>query len=447
MRQEWKQWEGRTLNGRFPLKQFVGASDHSAVFVTERDGAKAAIKLIAANPADTERKLAQGQQAAGVSHPNLIPILETGQAKVEGADVWFVVMEYAEEDLSQILPQRALTPAEAREMLGPVLDVLSYLHGKGLVHGHLKPSNILATGDQVKVSSDRIVKAGEKLTGSGTLDAYDAPEKARGKNSPAGDVWALGVTLTEVLTRQLPRVNGKEGGEVKLPDGLASPYLDIARNCLWRDAEQRWSVNEIAARLGREIRKPTEKVPASAAPVVVAETKKPATAETAQPKSNRMWIAVALVAAAIVGGALVARRGSEQPAVSSTVKPTSSAPAAAVQPESPKAAEKPAEVASKPAAGGDKIVSRVLPNIPRSARDTITGKVKVRVRVEVDSEGKVSGTKFETRGPSEYFAREAKQAAERWEFAPSPEQGRRWDLLFEFGRGGTQVVPSRVHSR
>jgi hypothetical protein len=47
------------------------------------------------------------------------------------------VMKYAEENLSQILPHWPLTPAEGREMLEPVLDVLVYVHGQGFVHGHI----------------------------------------------------------------------------------------------------------------------------------------------------------------------------------------------------------------------------------------------------------------------------------------------------------------------
>jgi len=61
---------------------------------------------------------------------------------------------YADEVLSEILPERALTPAEAKEMLAPVIDTLSYLHAKGLVHGRLKPSNILAVDDRLKLSGD-----------------------------------------------------------------------------------------------------------------------------------------------------------------------------------------------------------------------------------------------------------------------------------------------------
>lgn len=449
MKQEWKQWEGRTLSGRFPLKQFLGASEQGAVFLTEREGGgKAAVKVISANPADAQRRLAQWELAAVLSHPHLIQLYDMGRAQVEGADVLFVVMEYAEEDLSQILPQRALTPGEAKEMLGPVVDVLGYLHDNGFVHGHLKPSNILAAGDQVKISSDRVGKIGERFAEAGAPDAYDPPEKSRGKNSAAADVWSLGVTLTEVLTRQLPQVNGKDHGEIKLPEGLSSPFLDIARNCLWRDPDQRWSIGEIASRLGDDSGQPVKKpavAQAVAAPASVTAVALPKVAQEAKPRSSRIWIAIGLVIAAILGGFLVMRRGSQEaPAATSPVAQTK--PEIAATP--PAVPQKPVEAAPavKPASG-EEIVERSIPNIPKSARDTITGKVKVRVRVEVDNSGKVVSSKFETRGPSEYFARQAKQAADKWEFAPATDEQRRWDLLFEFARGGTQVVPSRVRGR
>ena len=98
-------------------------------------------------------------------------------------------------------------------------------------------------------------------------------------------------------------------------------------------------------------------------------------------------------------------------------------------------------------AAGDEIVERDVPNIPRSARGTITGKVKVRVRVNVDSSGNVVGAKFDARGPSEYFARQAEESARRWKFTASPEEQRQWVLLFEFARGGTQVIPTRVSKK
>ena len=67
MSRDWKQWEGQVVNGSFPLRQYLGGSDHSAVFLTERRGRdpqKAAIKLIAVDPANTAVQLARWEFAA-----------------------------------------------------------------------------------------------------------------------------------------------------------------------------------------------------------------------------------------------------------------------------------------------------------------------------------------------------------------------------------------------
>jgi serine/threonine protein kinase len=115
-----------------------------------------------------------------------------------------------EENLSQVLPGRALTPDEARAMLESVLDALAYIHRKGFVHGHIKPANIMASGDQLKVSSDGLRNSGESPDGLGHQSAYDAPEYVSGilpmsqKMSPAGDVWSVGMTLVETLTQNPP---------------------------------------------------------------------------------------------------------------------------------------------------------------------------------------------------------------------------------------------------
>ncbi len=88
-----------------------------------------------------------------MSHPHLIRLYEMGRCEVDGAAVSYLVMEWAEENLAQVLPERALTPDEARAMLETALDVLAYLHGKGFVLGNIRPSNIMETGDQLKLSS------------------------------------------------------------------------------------------------------------------------------------------------------------------------------------------------------------------------------------------------------------------------------------------------------
>src|SRR5260370_40910168 len=93
--------------------------------------------------------------------PRISPAsLEEGRWGSKNGSRLYVVMEYAEENLSQILPQRSLTESEVRDMLGPVLDALVFLHGKGLVHSRIKPSNILATADQLKLSTEALFPIG-----------------------------------------------------------------------------------------------------------------------------------------------------------------------------------------------------------------------------------------------------------------------------------------------
>lgn len=255
----WKQWEGQTINGQFPLHRYLGGSGHSAVFLTTcGDGSAqtaqtAAIKLIPDDSAASEQHAAAADErviswkfAAGISHPNLIRIFQGGRCTIDDVPLLYVVMECAEEDLSQIIPQRALTPSEAREMLRPALDALAYLHGIGFAHGHLKPSNVMAREDQLKLSSDTLFQIGEPIPSSSDPDIYCPPET---KHSAASDSWALGMTLVEVLTQRLPLWDRADEAEPVVPDSLAEPFLQIARRCLRRNPSLRLRTPDIAARL------------------------------------------------------------------------------------------------------------------------------------------------------------------------------------------------------
>jgi len=75
------------------------------------------------------------KRAAHLTHPNLLTIFDAGRCRLDDLPFIYAVMEFAEENLGEILPQRALTADEVRDVLDPALDVLVYLHGKGLVHG------------------------------------------------------------------------------------------------------------------------------------------------------------------------------------------------------------------------------------------------------------------------------------------------------------------------
>jgi TonB family protein len=293
MSDSWKDCEGQVIDGQFTLLQHLGGSDHSVVFSTQRGkdkSEKAAIKFIQADAASAETQLARWKQAAQISHPNLIKLFENGRCQLAGMDLLYVVMEYAQENLAQFLPERALSPAETRDMLEPFIETLTGLHGKGFVHGRIKPGNILAIDDQLKLSSDSLCREGETQIGAGKIDAYVAPESASGKSSSAGDVWSLGVTLVETLTQHVPE--GKDQ-EPQVSDSVPQPFLDIARHGLRRDAQSRWTVAEISARLNPPATPPAPNVPAPAIPDPIKPTaiKTPAGASTsavpaAKPAAN-----------------------------------------------------------------------------------------------------------------------------------------------------------------
>ena len=247
----WKQCEGQVVDNRFRLQRYLGGTDDSAVFLTQLadpQSQKAAIKFIPAGTA-ADLQLSLWRRAMQLVHPHLLRLFDVGRYRIENRDRLYVAMEYAEEDLSQIVPQRPLTDSEVREMLGPVLDALVFLHGRGLVHSRIKPSNILAAADQLKLSSDSLFPIGESRKPSRKFDAHDAPETVASPLSPAADVWSLGMTLVETLTQHAPALQPGSQADPIVPDTLSQPFLDIARHALRREPRRRWTIPEIAARL------------------------------------------------------------------------------------------------------------------------------------------------------------------------------------------------------
>ena len=96
------------------------------------------------------------------------------------------------------------------------------------------------------------------------------------------------------------------------------------------------------------------------------------------------------------------------------------------------------------------VVQQVMPQVSPSARRTIQGTIKVRVRVEVDAAGNVTKTKLELSGPSKYFSRVATEAAREWKFAPAQAGEpaiREWKLQFAFSRAKTGVSAVRPARR
>jgi serine/threonine-protein kinase len=509
--------QGSVISGKYRIGRYLGGSERSAIFLTERKSESpqtAAIKLIPANPESAEAELSRLDSLAKLSHPHLLQIFEAGRWQHEGDELLYIVMEYAEENLEQILGMRPLTEQETDEMLKPTLEALAFLHKRGFVHDRIQPANILVAGEQLKLSSDGIRRIGEPAgPDNGT---YAAPEQ-KTAIAPPRDIWSLGMTVAQALTQLLPVRDG-EDHSMTLPETLPARFADLARNCLEPDPQRRCTLQEIADHLQYKL--PQDKSPEPARPAKPVEAAKqapvpqPVQAERpayvrrenraaarlnpppvrAIPAPARMSryaaaaIVVTLMLAMLFGGAkLLRRKPSQTPtsAVSSeqtNQQANASAAVPATEPElkpaeneskvpdAPPKKKSPPRTALKTAsevrnvypaptidsgaapAPGDsapgKVIQQVLPDVPRSATNTIHGTVRVAVRVHVDPAGNILGLNVVSGGPSPYFARLAADTARQWKFSPPRRNGQAvasmWDLRFEFIRGATKVIPVAI---
>ncbi|MGB9244491.1 MAG: TonB family protein [Candidatus Acidiferrales bacterium] len=545
MTNAWKQQEGQIVDGRYRLVLYLGGSDHSAVFLTELPNTRerAAIKLIGSDPAETDSQLSRLRRAAKLSHPHLARILEIGQAQIGSAHVVYLVTDYAEEDLSLILPDRALSPEEVREMLPLIVDTLQYLHSHGFAHARMKPSNIQAVNDQLKLSIDGVCAPHERGSSGEKPTPYDPPEFAPTGPSPAGDIWSLGMTIVEVLTQRLPIWEWTGHADPPAPRTLPAPFLEIVRNCLRRDPAMRCTLREISENLEPQPVQQAESAriaAINAAPTLKttsygAASSQPERAPAINPlpqKSNSRFIvqaaAFVLALAAVIAIPRYFRHSAKstesEPISASAAAPDAAktdapkievasqpvtqpvaqpAPQPAAQPAPPPPAPKP-EPAPKPAAhvsaprakapdpkpfaakkpappvaapptprpavtapavaspsphpvvkppasapARGQVAHKAMPDVSQKALETIRGKVRVSVKVNVDASGKVTNAAFEAPGPSKYFSDAAIHAAKNWTFAPPSSNGEKvpseWLLRFEFAPAGTETFSGELN--
>jgi TonB family protein len=508
MSEAWKQWEGQVADRRYPLRQYLGGSDHSAVFLTEYgegEPRKAAVKLIAADPASADLQLSRWKHAAQLFHPHLLRLFEMGRCEIDGNALLYLVMEAAEENLSQILPKRALNAEETRDVLVPVLDALACVHRQGFVLGHLKPANIMAVADKIKLSTDGLQRANETIR-IRKPGVYDPPEAASGRLSPASDVWSLGMTLVETLTQRVPVWERIGHADPILPKSLPSPFLEIGRSCLRRDPQLRGSVGDISARLSPSPSASAVRVAPAPVPQKAAVPPRPMkkTQQTSPVRPRAVSLpsyAVPVLAGVLVFAAIVAipkilnhrpepQKAPEVAAERSTAQPrkqqkTEKTPASkqSVAPapvSAQQTGQKTLKIASDkqpikkeaaavhepppaitPAAEQLKtsatttvpgeVLNEVLPDVSQKARDTVRGRVRVGVKVHVDPSGNLAGAELDSPGPSKYFAELALKAARRWEFAPAKVDGSAvatdWIVRFEFSQLDTKVFPVQTTPR
>jgi TonB family protein len=292
----------------------------------------------------------------------------------------------------------------------------------------LKPSNILAVNDTLKISSD-------------ALSLGDASVDLRG----------LAATMVHALTQQ-PVEFPEKDSRTNVIDGLPQPFREIARNCAGQNGRAQWSAAELAGWLQ------SQTDAASAATTTAARVSR---FKAKKRVLTYGVIVFALIAVAVVtvGGLLRHRtaarvsvvpqsstKGSEQtPTTSPPISPPKDAPAAkkAVRPHAPSDEPRPGRVLGSQ----EQVARQVLPEIPAKARRTVNGKAVVVVRVAVDQSGKVTDAALQP-GASRYFGRLALEAARNWRFvAGSSAASREWLLRFEITRTDTKVFLEKSEAR
>jgi hypothetical protein len=220
--------------------------------------------------------------AAGFQHPNIVTVYAL---VTEGTDHWMVMEYVPSRSLARIIGEKnTLPPAQVAHLGAQIAAALAAVHENRVVHGDVKPGNVLVTTSGVAKLTDfgvsRTVWGEVTLTSTGPMmitPAYVAPEVADGKRpTAAADVFSLGAALLEAVEGGLPfgsaliAARQAEQGEVQ-PFRLAGPLAPVLATMLATEPASRPSA-EVAGRLLREIvadrgtRPPTPEPPRSRRP-------------------------------------------------------------------------------------------------------------------------------------------------------------------------------------
>ncbi|MCI0434436.1 MAG: serine/threonine-protein kinase, partial [Gemmatimonadetes bacterium] len=207
----------RALDGRYRITRRLGEGGMAVVFLADdiRHDRRVAIKVLRPDVASSigaERFLREIRVTAQLSHPHILPLLDSGDA---GGLLFYVMPLVEGESLRELLQRERQLPVDTAVRLATeVAGALGHAHSRGILHRDVKPENILLSNGHALVADfgiARVAHAGEgearTATGAaiGTV-AYMSPEQAAGDRGldARSDLYSLACVTYEMLTGEAP---------------------------------------------------------------------------------------------------------------------------------------------------------------------------------------------------------------------------------------------------
>lgn len=303
---------------RYAIEGELGAGGMATVYLARdlKHARQVALKVLRPELAaalGADRFLREIQITAGLNHPHILPLYDSGEAD----GFLYYVMPYVRgESVRQRLDREGRIPAvEALKITREVADGLDYAHRNDIVHRDIKPENILLEGGHAVVADFGIARAittagGDQLTGTGLAigtPVYMSPEQSFGSGEIDGrsDLYSLACVLYEMLTGE-PPFTGKTMQEI-----IARRLTEVAPKLEWREGE---TPDELPATLAKALAsEPGDRF--SSAGEFAGLLGSPEAAPTRRRMTRRTWALIALTAV-VIGGmtglALWRRSGTER---------------------------------------------------------------------------------------------------------------------------------------
>ncbi|HEY0754459.1 MAG TPA: protein kinase [Ktedonobacteraceae bacterium] len=209
--------EGRTLSERYELRRIIGKGGMANVYEAYDPNIHrmVAIKIFKREDEEMLRRfIREADVMAGLRHPHLVEIYDTGEWLLDGITRYYIVMPLLTGGTLRARIRRSpLTLPEVCQCLNDIGDALDYIHAQGIVHRDIKASNVLLNEEGRCYLTDfgiaRITSDATQLTSTGnvlgTVD-YVAPElfEVHRRADARSDLYSLGVLLYEMVTGRLP---------------------------------------------------------------------------------------------------------------------------------------------------------------------------------------------------------------------------------------------------